>query len=592
MCQLCQQGFTLQHAKITGAGYADGYQASASEFTPHAITGLGFAAASYSAQSTIGVARTWIQDIDALLGGVKWGSNTLTYSFPTAANQYEYGGEAGSGFQTLNASQQAAAKAVFAEVSSYTNLVFQEITETTATHANIRLAQSDLPQTAWAYYPSTAPQGGDVWFNRSGGDYSDPAAGNYAHATFLHEIGHALGLKHGHDASGFGALPFAKNSMEYSVMTYASYVGASVSGGYTNETNSFAQTLMMNDIAALQKLYGANFTSNAGDTVYSWSASTGQQFINGASQDATAGNKVFMTVWDGGGNDTYDFSNYTTNLLVDLTPGKWTTVSTAQLAQLSWDGKHAAVGNIANALLHNNDARSLIENANGGGGNDRITGNSAANTLRGGGGNDILDGGLGNDILMGGAGADTLTGGLGYDTISFANAASAVSVDLMLGGRAGDALGDRYLGIESVVGSTFADTIVGSTLAERLEGGNGNDHLFGRGGADTLIGGAGSDTFVSGTPLQGRVTILDFQSGVDKLHISGLALGNVLAKGALTASKLVVGTAAQHNYGEFVFNPTAHTLSWDADGRGFRAPVVIDVLTTTNTLVASDIIII
>ena len=41
-----------------------------------------------------------------------------------------------------------------------------------------------------------------------------------------------------------------------------------------------------------------------------------------------------MTLWDGGGNDTYDFSNYTTNLSVNLQPGAWTTVSATQLANL------------------------------------------------------------------------------------------------------------------------------------------------------------------------------------------------------------------------------------------------------------------
>ena len=71
-----------------------------------------------------------------------------------------------------------------------------------------------------------------------------------------------------------------------------------------------------------------------------------------------------MTIWDGGGNDTYDFSNYTTNLSVNLQPGSWTTASTAQLANLG--NGHTAIGNIANAYLYNNNPASLIENAVGG----------------------------------------------------------------------------------------------------------------------------------------------------------------------------------------------------------------------------------
>src|SRR5258708_36878996 len=106
---------------------------------------------------------------------------------------------------------------------------------------------------------------------------------------------------------------------------------------------------MMYDIAALQTMYGANYTTNSGNTVYKWSPTTGEMFIDGVGQGAPAGNKIFMTMWDGNGNDTYDFSNYTTNITVNLNPGEWTIVSTTQLANLG-SGKLAA-GNIANSLL-------------------------------------------------------------------------------------------------------------------------------------------------------------------------------------------------------------------------------------------------
>ena len=98
-----------------------------------------------------------------------------------------------------------------------------------------------------------------------------------------------------------------------------------------------------------------------------------------------------MTVWDGGGTDTYDFSNYTTNLTVNLSPGEWTTTSATQLANLT--GSTVAVGNIANALLYNGNVASLIENAIGGSGHDTIIGNVADNSLTGGAGNDSIDGG-------------------------------------------------------------------------------------------------------------------------------------------------------------------------------------------------------
>jgi Ca2+-binding RTX toxin-like protein len=152
-------------------------------------------------------------------------------------------------------------------------------------------------------------------------------------------------------------------------------------------------------------MYGADFTTNSGNTTYRWDANTGQTFIDGVGQGAPGANRVFLTLWDGGGVDTYDFSNYGTNLQVDLSPGGWSLISSVQQANLG--NGNPARGNVFNALQHNGDARSLIENASGGTGHDTIGGNVAANHLTGGVGNDRLIGRAGNDTLDGGAGTDT-----------------------------------------------------------------------------------------------------------------------------------------------------------------------------------------
>jgi serralysin len=337
--------------------------------------------------------------IDGVLSGTKWATYSLTYSFPTDASFYGTSySEATNNFEAFTLQQQDAVRDILNMYSSVTNLTFTEVTETSTTHADLRYAESDSPGTAWAYYPSTSALGGDAWFNNSKNYYDNPIQGNYAYLTMMHETGHALGLKHAHEAKGsFAAMPADHDSLEYTVMSYHSYVGSSLSG-YTNATYSYPQTLMMYDIAALQKMYGADYNTNGTDTVYSWSGTTGEMFINGVGEGAPGGNKIFMTVWDGGGNDTYNFSNYATSLTVNLNPGEWTTVSVTQLAYLG--SGHYAAGNIANSLLFEGNVASLIENAVGGAANDTLIGNVADNKLTGGAGNDALDGGTGVDTAM------------------------------------------------------------------------------------------------------------------------------------------------------------------------------------------------
>jgi serralysin len=336
--------------------------------------------------------------VDGVLGDQKWAVTSLSYSFPVSGSYYgtAYGeGENVTSFGALNAGQQTTVRAALRMYAAVANLTFAEISEMASQHADLRFALSNVPGTAWAYFPSTSAEGGDAWFNRT--DYNSPVKGNYAYLTFLHEIGHALGLEHAHEHN---IMPLDRDSMEYTVMSYRSYAGASTSGGYANETWGYAQSLMVYDIAALQHLYGANYSTNSGNTTYSWSPTTGEMFVNGVGQGAPGGNRILQSVWDGGGQDTYDFSNYATNLTIDLRPGAWTTTFSSQLVKLNWDGSKIAAGNIANALLYQGNASSLIENAVGGSGNDLLTGNQANNALSGGAGNDVLDGGIGADTAV------------------------------------------------------------------------------------------------------------------------------------------------------------------------------------------------
>ncbi len=470
------------------------------------------------------VTATGNNNIDGLLSGVKWASNSVSFSFTDSINDYEAGyadrTSHAASFQTLTASQRAAARAWIGtggEFYNVSNLNPFELTGTSDRDATIRIATSDHPTSigaaAYAYYPNSSfVEGGDTWFNRS--SFNSPIIGSYAYRTFGHEFGHALGLKHGHETGGVSnvAMNPDRNSMEFSIMTYRSYVG-DTTPGYSNETWGFAQSLMMYDIAAIQQMYGAWFGNNSGNTTYTFSTTTGEMFVNGVGQGTPGANRIFRTIWDGNGIDTYDFSNYTTNLSIDLTPGGWSDLDVGGNFQRAYlgDGNYARA-QVFNALQYNGDARSLIENANGGSGNDKIIGNSTNNVLNGNGGNDTLNGGDGNDTINGGAGNDLIDGGNGNDSLNGGDGNDTINGgagnDTVDGGNGDDLIylgdGNDYLNISSGGNDTFYggagnDYIWGYTGNETYYGEAGNDTLLGSSGNDTLIGGAGKDSLTGGS---------------------------------------------------------------------------------------------
>ncbi|WP_459789796.1 cadherin domain-containing protein [Alteriqipengyuania sp. 357] len=134
---------------------------------------------------------------------------------------------------------------------------------------------------------------------------------------------------------------------------------------------------------------------------------------------------------------------------------------------------------------------------------DQLSGGAGDDVLAGYAGNDTLSGGAGNDVIEGGAGADIIDGGAddggAGDTVRYVGSAAGVTVDLTLAGAQGgvtgsDAFGDVLSGIESIVGSGFADTLTGNAGNNRLFGLGGNDIINGGGGDDVIVGDDGNDT--------------------------------------------------------------------------------------------------
>lgn len=170
--------------------------------------------------------------------------------------------------------------------------------------------------------------------------------------------------------------------------------------------------------------------------------------------------------FDGGaGTDTASYAEWNTGVTVDLA-----------------------------AATTYNDTFTNIENVEGSGYSDDITGDAGTNKLFGVDGGDVLDGGAGDDTLVGGAGADVLRGGDGTDTASYETSAGGVVATLgTSAGSEGDAKGDSFNSIENLTGSEAADELTGDSSSNRLNGLGGNDVFGSSGGADTLDGGEGFD---------------------------------------------------------------------------------------------------
>ncbi len=300
---------------------------------------------------------------------------------------------------------------------------------------------------------------------------------SYSFQTYIHEIGHALGLGHAGNYNGSASYPtdadYLNDSWQATVMSYFSQT----TNTFINADFAYIVSPMIADIMAVQDLYGVAGDLRTGDTTYGFNSTAGGYY-----DDITSlGLVTAFTILDDGGIDTIDLSGATQTQLIDLTPGSISNV----------------VGKTGNMVIYSDGAGvdTLIENVIGGSGSDTIIGNTANNSLVGGLGIDTIHGENGNDTIVGGAGADSMTGGAGTDTLSYALAGAAVRISLAGGtGTGSEAQGDTFSGFENIVGSAHNDTLIGGGGANILYGGNGNDYLLDQtNGNDTLYGGAGND---------------------------------------------------------------------------------------------------
>jgi len=399
---------------------------------------------------------------------------------------------------------------------------------------------------------------------------------SYSFSTYMHEIGHAIGLGHLGDYNGngtdFSDATFANDSWQVSIMSYfAQTENANIDASYADPI-----TPMAADILAAQEIYGAAGAGSATDGDTTWGDNhnlTGymgaymDDITGGLSSGIYEGYPVAWTIFDAGGTDTIDWSGSSRNTnLIDLRPEHFSNVTglTGNMAiargtiienVFGGSGRDTLIGNDADNEIRGNSGNDSLtgqlgdDTILGGFGVDDISGNGGADSLRGGDGADLLRGGTGQDQILGDAGndsirgqrdADMLTGGAGHDNIKGGGGNDTLvgedGNDFLKGGTRKDTVFGGN-GNDRLIGNAFDDLLDGGAGDDTLISGGENDTLVGGAGADKMRGGAGADTFVFDTD-DGADTIEDFDPAEDILQLSQALTGTAEAQTIANAAQV------------------------------------------------------
>jgi hypothetical protein len=290
-------------------------------------------------------------------------SKTFFYTFPESVPVYSAATEMAEGFTPFNDAQKQNAIDALKYIETVTALSFVLTNEALKSNTLLfALNTQEEDSYAYAYLPEIHPLGSDIYMAIHPTNET-MSVGTEGALTLIHEIGHALGLKHPHEeAEGLGevsVLPVDEDSVANTVMSYEE-----------STVENFKFEFGHLDIAALHYIYGPNPNARASDDIYEIS-STQTNFI-----------------WDGAGIDTIDASKLEAGVTLHLDPGYHDFVGESAASIVTAPGQITV------------NFGTTIENVIGSAFDDALFGNAQANAITGNGGSDTIDGGDGTDIAI------------------------------------------------------------------------------------------------------------------------------------------------------------------------------------------------